>query len=51
MERLSGFVGASWKASEKLVCGLQKAPGTGQGFQKVGDLDAEGQLAQEGRRR
>ena len=47
--QLSGFFGASWKVSEKLVCGLQGAPGTGQGFQDVVGLDAEGRLALEGR--
>ena len=31
--QLSGFFGASWKVSEKLVCGLQEASGPGQGFQ------------------
>ena len=46
---LSGFFGASWKASKKLVCGLQEAPGTGQGFQDLEDLDAEGLLALAGR--
>ena len=46
--QLSGFFGASWKISEKLVCGLQEAPGTGQGFQDVVGLDAEGRLALEG---
>ena len=47
--QLSDFFDASWKVSEKLVCGLQKAPGIGQGFQDVAGLDAEGRLALEGR--
>ena len=47
--QLSGFFGASWKVSEKLVGGLQEAPGIGQGFQDVVGLDAEGRLALEGR--
>ena len=46
---MSDFFGASWKVSEKLVCGLQEAPGIGQGFQDVAGLDAEGRLALEGR--
>ena len=46
--QLSDFFVVSWKVSEKLVCGLQKAPRIGQGFQDVAGLDVEGWLALEG---
>ena len=50
--QLSGFFGASWKASGKLVCGLQEASGAGQGFQYpllwVAGSGVGRRLAQEG---
>ena len=51
--QLSGFFGASWKVSEKLVCGLQEASGAGQGFKFplpwVAGYGVGRWLAQEGR--